>query len=161
MRDLVRNLGGLLMECYICCRKPPKLQAISLRRYRSSVLLVRFAQPAKLRLRKTQAFFFAQNDRLVDCFAVIVRFRRGPGTSSPTRKFYLPRRGELCSPVLTDGMRSFSGAPRDSPTGCLFTHGSSFVFRDVENVPLSKFKCIRKASRGYGSLMFVVYSSGA
>ena len=76
MRDMVRNLGGLLMGCYICERKPPKLQAISLRRIRSSVLLVRFAQPAKLRLRKTQAFFSAQDDRLAGCFAVIVRFRR-------------------------------------------------------------------------------------
>ena len=38
-RDMATNFGGLLVECYIYCRKPPKLQAISLRRYRSLVLL--------------------------------------------------------------------------------------------------------------------------
>ena len=75
MRDMVTNLGGLLMGCYICERKPPKLPAISLRRIRSSVLLVRFAQPAKLRLRAPHS---AQNDRLIDCFVVFVRFRRHP-----------------------------------------------------------------------------------
>ena len=83
MRDMAANLGGFLMGCYICERKPPKLQAISLRRFRSSVLLVRFAQPAKLRLRKTQAFFFAQNDRLIGCFAGRVCFREHQGAPLP------------------------------------------------------------------------------
>ena len=58
-------------KSYICYGKPPKLARRSLRRYRSSVLLVRFAQPAKLRLRKTQAFFSAQDDRLIDYFIKI------------------------------------------------------------------------------------------
>ena len=74
MRDMVANLGGLWLECYIFDSKSRGLRAISLRRIRSSVLLVRFAQPAKLRLRKTQAFFSAQNDRLIGCFVVCVRF---------------------------------------------------------------------------------------
>ena len=68
-------------------KKSPKHQAISLRRIRSSVLLVRFAQPAKLRLRKTQAFFSAQNDRLVVCFVGCVCF----GRSKP-----LPYRLDFC-----------------------------------------------------------------
>ena len=75
MRDMATNLGGLLMGCYICERKPPKLQAISLRRIRSSVLLVRFAQPAKLRLRKPPTVFSAQDDRLIVKFAIYAYIR--------------------------------------------------------------------------------------
>ena len=101
MRDMAANLGGLLMGCYICERKPPKLPAISLRRIRFSVLLVRFAQPAKLRLRKTQAFFSAQNDRLFFCLAIIVRFRA-------IRESQMCGRGELRSPASVHDMRSFS-----------------------------------------------------
>ena len=66
------------MGCYICERKPPKLVTRSHRRLRSLVLLVRFAQPAELRLRKMQAFFFAQDDMLIVCFAPCVRFWRDP-----------------------------------------------------------------------------------
>ena len=83
MRDMVRNLGGLLMGCYICERKPPKLQAISLRRIRSSVLLVRFAQPAKLRLRASHS---AQNDVLIVRFARCVRFLRDAREVVPYKK---------------------------------------------------------------------------
>ena len=54
---MAQNLGGLPAESYIYCSKTPKLQAISHRRYRSSVLLVRFAQPAKLRLQNRGAIF--------------------------------------------------------------------------------------------------------
>ena len=38
-RDMAKNLGGLPTGCYIYRVKPPKRVAISLRRYRSSVLL--------------------------------------------------------------------------------------------------------------------------
>ena len=38
-RDLVWNLGGLLFGCYICESKPPKLQAISHRRFAPRFLL--------------------------------------------------------------------------------------------------------------------------
>ena len=41
-------------------------------RLRLALLLVRFAQPAKVRLRASHS---AQNDRLVVCFAVCVRSR--------------------------------------------------------------------------------------
>ena len=83
MRDIAANLGGLLLECYIRCRKPPKLQAISLRRIRSSVLLVRFAQPAKLRLRASHS---AQNDMLIVRFARYVRFLRDAWETVPYKK---------------------------------------------------------------------------
>ena len=83
MRDIAANLGGLLMECYICERKPPKLQAISLRRIRSSVLLVRFAQLAKLRLRASHS---AQNDMLIVRFARCVRFLREARETVPYTK---------------------------------------------------------------------------
>ena len=76
MRDMATKFGGLLMGCYICERKPPKLQAISLRRIRSLLPLVRFAQPAEVRLRASHS---AQNDRLIDCFVVFVRFYGTPG----------------------------------------------------------------------------------
>ena len=66
------------MGCNIFCGKPPKLVRRSHRRIRSSVLLVRFAQPAKLRLRKTRAFFSAQDDRLIVCLVICVCFRRHP-----------------------------------------------------------------------------------
>ena len=90
MRDMATNFGGLLMGCYICERKPPKPQAISLRRFRSLLPLVRFAQPAEVRLR---ASHFAQNDRLVDGFAVCVclGMSRAP---SPTTNFKIFRRGD-------------------------------------------------------------------
>ena len=60
-------------ECYICCKKPPRFVARSLRRFCALLPLVRFAQPAEVRLRKTQAFFSAQDDRLIDYFARCVR----------------------------------------------------------------------------------------
>ena len=37
-RDMATSFGGLPAECYIFCRKPRGLQAISHRRIRSSVL---------------------------------------------------------------------------------------------------------------------------
>ena len=84
MRDMATNLGGLPIECYIRCRKPPKLQAISLRRIRSLLPLVRFAQPAEVRLRAPHS---AQNDRLVGCFAVIVLFLRDAREVVPYNRF--------------------------------------------------------------------------
>ena len=45
--------------------------------------LFAYAQPAELRLRKTQAFFSAQNDRLIGCFVVCVCFGMSR-TPSPT-----------------------------------------------------------------------------
>ena len=102
-------LGGLWLECYICENKSRELQAIS----RIDLKVSRFrsfakAQPAEVRLRKTQAFFSAQNDRLIVCFVWRVCFgmSRAP---SPTKNFKLFRRGELCSPAFMRDMRSFSG----------------------------------------------------
>ena len=70
---MATNLGGLPTECYICCRKPRKLQAISLRRFGALLSLVRFAQPAEVRLRSALVPPFAQNDIQNFCFVVIVR----------------------------------------------------------------------------------------
>ena len=83
MRDMAANLGGLLTGCYICERKSPKLVTRSLRRFGALLPLVRFAQPAEVRLRKTQAFFSAQNDRLIGCLVVCVRFREHQGAPLP------------------------------------------------------------------------------
>ena len=57
-------------KCYIYYDKSPKLQAISLRRVRSLVLLVRFAQPAKLRLRKPLRAFL-RSEWHIDCLFCI------------------------------------------------------------------------------------------
>ena len=70
---MATNFGGLPTECYICCRKPRKLQAISLRRFGALLPLVRFAQPAEVRLRSALVPPFAQNDIQNFCFVVIVR----------------------------------------------------------------------------------------
>ena len=119
MRDMATNFGGLLMGCYICERKPPKLQAISLRRFRSSVLLVRCAQPAEVRLRKTQAFFFAQNDRLIVCFVGCVCFGRMQANSASLRgKFASQNRpsptgwGKVCKNLFVSGCRGRHPLPQ-------------------------------------------------
>ena len=66
-RDMATNFGGLLMECYIYCRKPPKLVAISHRRIRSLVLHRIVAASGSLPQQnfdyeKRFAFFSAQDD---------------------------------------------------------------------------------------------------
>ena len=65
-------------------KKPPKLVAISHRRYRSSVLYRIVAARGSLPQQNFDyenryAIFFAQNDRLIVCFAVIVRDGRPNG----------------------------------------------------------------------------------
>ena len=132
MRDMAANLGGLLMGCYICEKKPPKLQAISLRRFRSLLPLVRFAQPAEVRLRKTQAFFSAQNDLLIVCFVVCVRFREHQGAPLPVEM----KRTEI---------RSFSGGGTPPLQGILRSALyllSSFPIQKKRNPPIARWVSI-------------------
>ena len=63
-RSKARSAAGISFEISVACQwdvtsiqKPPKLVRRSLRRIRSSVLLVRFVQPAKLRLQKSLCDF--------------------------------------------------------------------------------------------------------
>ena len=67
-RDLVWSLGDLLNRCNIPLASHQDFRRDPASAKCLAVLLVRFAQPAKLRLRKTQAFFSAQDDRLTACF---------------------------------------------------------------------------------------------
>ena len=135
---MATTLGGLWLECYVCENKSRELQAIS----RIDLKVSRFrlfakAQPAEVRLRKTQAFFSAQNDRLIGCLVVCVRFREHQGAPLPVEmkrteirlfsgcrgRHPLPQILKFSvgaiheSPVFVHGMRFFSGAPRRSPTG--------------------------------------------
>ena len=81
------NFGGLPTECYICCRKPRKLQAISLRRFGALLPLVRFAQPAEVRLRSALVPPFAQNDIQWFYLVVCVRKNSGRPMVAPTMNF--------------------------------------------------------------------------
>ena len=78
-RDMATNLGGLPAESYIYCSKSPKLQAISLRRFGALVLHRIVAASGSLPQQNFDyanrlAVFFAQNDRLIGCFAISVGF---------------------------------------------------------------------------------------
>ena len=84
---MATNLGGLPTECYICCRKPRKLQAISLRRFGALLPLVRFAQPAEVRLRSALVPPFAQNDIQWFYLVVCVRKSSRRPMAAPTMNF--------------------------------------------------------------------------
>ena len=71
-RDLVTNLGGLLMGCYIDTKATQTRLEIPLR-LRLALLLVRFAQPAEVRLRAALAPPSAQDDIQRFCLVVIER----------------------------------------------------------------------------------------
>ena len=79
------NFGGLPTECYICCRKPRKLQAISLWRFGALLPLVHFAQPAEVRLRSALVPPFAQNDIQWFYLVVCVRKNSGRPMVAPTK----------------------------------------------------------------------------
>ena len=66
-RDMATNFGGFWLECYICESRPPKLVAISLRRFGASVLHRIVAASGSLPQQNFDyanrfAVFFAQND---------------------------------------------------------------------------------------------------
>ena len=84
---------------------------------------------------------FAKDDRLIDCFRYTFVFSGCRGRHPLPQNFIIHRRGGVPPPVFTYDNRSFSGAPRRSPTGCFVIFVNLFVFWTVEDGgPYNRFQ---------------------
>ena len=115
-----------------------------------------WSEPRIARLCSRYAFVFGSPKGLPYRLFVYTRcafvFCGTPRTSSPTRKFYLPRRGELCSPAFVRDMRSFSAAPVNRKYVVGATIGRPFLHTII--VPF-------RATIGRPYKVFLLYSVGA
>ena len=74
LRDLVPNLGVLWFDVTFRTASHGESLRDPFVAYAPRFCLFAKAQPAELRLRKTQAFFFAQDDIQRECLVELVRF---------------------------------------------------------------------------------------
>ena len=89
-RDMARSLGGFCIDVTFPWQATEICSHILLR-LRLALLLVRFSQPAKVRLRSAHVPPFAQNDMLVVCERKCVCWRDVEG-AVPYRLFFCARK---------------------------------------------------------------------
>ena len=133
--DMARSFGSFCIDVTFLWQATKILSHILLR-LRLALLLVRFAQPAKVRLRSALVPPFAQNDMLVVCERKFVCFsgRRG---RRPLREILIFTVGAIHeSPVLTNDNRSFFGRSKPLPYRLIVCERKFVHFREAKQTPL-------------------------